>query len=102
MRIVDSAKSQAGRNAIAEYIYRKFGANAVRAFRASYKEARKMILQHPNSGAIDWMLSTEEVIYRYVIISNLSKMLYRIEGDVIYVVDFWDTRKEPPTEIGVS
>lgn len=24
-------------------------------------------------------------------------MLYRVDGDVIYVVDIWDVRKEPPT-----
>ena len=33
--------------------------------------------------------------YRSVIINGLNKMVYRIDGDIIYIVDFWDTRREP-------
>ena len=25
-------------------------------------------------------------------------MIYRIEGDIIYIVDFWDTRREPTNQ----
>ena len=25
-------------------------------------------------------------------------MVYRVEGDVIYIVDFWDTRREPTSQ----
>ena len=99
MMIVDSAKALDGRNRIARYIAHHFGENAVREFRASYKEARKILITYPNIGAIDWRLSTEQVIYRYIIIGNLSKMLYRIDGDVIYVVDFWDTRHAVPSSL---
>lgn len=99
MRIVDSAKALEGRNRIARYIARQFGANAVREFRASYKEARKILLEYPNVGAIDWMFSNEQVVYRYLIIGNLSKMLYRVDGEIIYIIDFWDTRHSAPTSI---
>lgn len=101
MRIVDTSNAIAGRNSIVAYILRNFGENAVRNFRAAYKEARQQVLKHPNSGAIDWNLSTNQVLYRYVVIGNLSKMLYRIDGDVIYVIDFWDTRREPPMIINL-
>ncbi len=23
------------------------------------------------------------------------RLVYRIDGDIIYIVDFWDTRREP-------
>ena len=36
--------------------------------------------------------------YRSVIINGLNKMVYRIDGDIIYVVDFWDTRREPVSQ----
>jgi hypothetical protein len=26
---------------------------------------------------------------------GLNKMVYRVDGDIIYIVAFWDTRKEP-------
>lgn len=97
MRIVDSAKAIEGRNRVVRYIARQFGENAVREFRASYKEARAILLKYPNIGAIDWTFSTEQVVYRYVIIGNLSKMLYRVEGEIIYIIDFWDTRRLGPS-----
>ena len=55
--------------------------------------------QFPNSGTIDWDLSTGQTLYRFFIINDLSKMVYCVKDDVIYVVDFWDVRREPPTEI---
>ena len=33
--------------------------------------------------------------YRSVIINGLNKMVYRVDGNIIYIVDFWDTRREP-------
>ena len=72
---------------------------AVLKFRLQYKEEKRFILLHPDGGAIEENLSTPEVTYRYRHIKGLSKMLFRVEGDTIYIVDFWDTRKEPPTKI---
>jgi len=44
MRIVDPSNAIAGRNSIVAYILRNFGENAVRNFRAAYKEARQQVL----------------------------------------------------------
>lgn len=99
MRIVDTVQAIEGRNSVVEYIAQRFGAKAVRDFRTSYKEVRKQMRQFPNSGTIDWNLSTEKTLYRFFYINDLSKMIYCMKGDVIYVVDFWDVRREPPSEI---
>ena len=32
--------------------------------------------------------------YRSVIINGLNKLVYRIDGDTIYIVGFWDTRMD--------
>ena len=101
MRIVDTLQAIEGRNSVVAYIARQFGAKAVRDFRKSYKEVRKVMRQFPNSGTIDWDLSTEQTLYRFFFINDLSKMVYCVQDNVIYVVDFWDVRREPPTEIKI-
>ncbi len=55
--------------------------------------------QHPNSGSVDLDLSTDDTMYRFFIINDLSKMVYCVKDDTIYVVDFWDVRQEPPSMI---
>jgi hypothetical protein len=32
--------------------------------------------------------------YRSIIINGLNKLVYRIDGEIIYVVGFWDTRMD--------
>ena len=101
MKIVDTLQAIEGRNSVVAYIARQFGTMAVRDFRKSYKEIRKVMRQFPNSGTIDWDLSTEQTLYRFFFINDLSKMVYCVKDNVIYVVDFWDVRREPPAEIKI-
>ncbi|MBO4551532.1 MAG: hypothetical protein J5733_12445 [Bacteroidaceae bacterium] len=59
--------------------------------------ARKL-MRYPNLGKIDPLYADRSVAYRSVIINGLSKLVYRIDDDAIYVVDFWDTRREPTAQ----
>ena len=34
-------------------------------------------------------------MYRCVVMNHYNKIIYRITDDVIEIVDFWDTRREP-------
>ena len=36
--------------------------------------------------------------YRSIIINGLNKLVYRIDDDIIHIVDFWDTRREPKNQ----
>ena len=36
-------------------------------------------------------------MYRSYVMNGLNKMVYRIEYDTIYIVDFWDVRQDPST-----
>jgi hypothetical protein len=49
----------------------------------------------PNIGQIDPLFASHAATYRSVIINGLNKMVYRIAGNVIYIVAFWDTRMQP-------
>ena len=35
---------------------------------------------------------------RYIVVDGLSKMVYRVEDDVIYIAAMWDCRREPETQ----
>ena len=49
----------------------------------------------PNIGQIDPLFEAHAATYRSVIVNGLNKMVYRIDGEVIYIAAFWDTRMEP-------
>ncbi len=55
----------------------------------------KTLKQSPNLGAIDPLFADRRACYRSVVINGLSKMVYRVDDDVIHIVGFWDTRMEP-------
>lgn len=55
-----------------------------------------MLKQHPEMGAIDPLFEDFSIAYRSIVINRLSKMVYYIDNDtVIYIVAFWDCRREP-------
>ena len=62
---------------------------------AAGKGVENLIKQSPNIGFIDPLFSERPQTYRSFIVNNLNKMVYREDGDVIYIVAFWDTRMEP-------
>jgi hypothetical protein len=54
-----------------------------------------MLRKVPNICKIDPLYADRPLTYRSVIINGLNKMVYRVDGEIIYIVDFWDTRREP-------
>lgn len=89
----DNAKRQ--KNQVAYYIRRRFGINREKRFKQEVNQTIIMIMQHPNIGPIDPLFNDRPIAYRSVIINGLSKMVYSIGDDTIYIVAFWDTRREP-------
>ncbi len=57
-----------------------------------------MLVQNPNIGAIDPLYADRPFAYRSVIINGLSKMVYRVDDDIIHIVGFWDCRQEPQNQ----
>ena len=95
MKVVWDAKARKSRNQVAEYIHRHFGAKRKDMFLLEVRETTKMLKTHPNLGPIDPLFNDRPKTYRSVIINGLSKMVYFIEDDTIYIAAFWDTRCEP-------
>lgn len=95
MKVIWDPKATIGKRKIASYLHRRFGVNRVKSFRQEVDQTINMIVRHPNVGSIDPLFDDRPKTYRSVIISGLSKMVYFIDGDIIYIAAFWDCRQEP-------
>ena len=95
MKIIWQTGAKKGRAQVANYIYRQFGLERLKKFRQQVDQTAKMIMSHPDIGSIDPLFADRPFAYRSVIINGLSKMVYRVDGEKIYIVAFWDTRREP-------
>ena len=91
----EHAKEQ--KKQIANYIRKRFGTRHATEFKNEVDQSVKRIMLHPNIGIIDPLFNDCPITYRSVIINSLSKLVYYISNnkDTIYIVAFWDTRREP-------
>jgi len=81
----------------AEYIRLRDGETASESFIEAIDEAIETLKAFPESSPEERLFRKNPLHFRSVPIQKLSKIIYRIEGDTIYVVDFWDTRMKPWT-----
>ncbi|MBP5573308.1 MAG: type II toxin-antitoxin system RelE/ParE family toxin [Bacteroidales bacterium] len=80
---------------IARYINTQFGRETRRNFITKVHETETLLKRHPNIGFPDPLFSHRRYVYRSVIINGLSKLVYYVDNDSIYIAALWDTRREP-------
>jgi plasmid stabilization system protein ParE len=95
MKAVWQEPAKVGRRQVAAYIRKEFGTKRAKIFRQQVDETIKMLICNPYIGKVDPLFDGYSATYRSVVINGLNKMVYRVEGDIVYIVDFWDTRREP-------
>ena len=95
MRVVltDLAKRQIADTA--RYIRQEFSKKSKDSFLQKVRETRRLLADNPHLGPIEPLLAERAQTYRSVVVGKLNKMVYLIEDDVIYIVAFWDCRREP-------
>jgi plasmid stabilization system protein ParE len=98
MKYIWDPKAQWERDQIADYIYEQFGERRSMKFLDDVDEAVDTMLRFPSIGTIDPLFADRSVTYRSVVVDKLSKMVYRIEDDVIYIAAMWDCRREPQVQ----
>lgn len=98
MKIIWQEPAKAGRRQVAAYIRREFGINRAKKFSQEIDDTVNLLLRSPGIGQIDPLYADRPLTYRSVIINGLNKLVYRVDGDIIYIVDFWDTRREPQNQ----
>jgi len=65
----------------------------------SIDEALATIKAYPECGPEERLFRKNPLHFRSVPIQKLSKIIYLVEDNTIYVVDFWDIRMKPWTLI---
>ena len=98
MKIVVDERAAQKIEKTAQYIQEEFGRKARRDFVQALRDIVKLLCQNPNMGPSEPYLVDAPVMYRSIVVNNLNKMIYWINGEVIEVVDFWDTRREPENQ----
>ena len=95
MRVEWTKDAMRQKDQVAEYVRQQFGYKRKRKFVKDVDKAARILMRSPNIGQIDPLFASYAATYRSVIVNGLNKMVYRIDGEVIYIVGFWDTRMEP-------
>ena len=93
--ITELAKEQIRQ--IAKYIRKEFGKDRRDEFIKEVRQTRRLIERSPNIGPVESLLVERPVMYRSYVMNHLNKIVYRIEGDIIYIVALWDVRRDPTT-----
>jgi len=95
MKVVWQTNADRQRDQVAEYIRNEFGSRRRRQFLQDVRQMTQQLKHSPYIGKIDPLFQNRVQTYRSVIVNGLNKLVYRIEGNTIHIVAFWDTRMEP-------
>ena len=98
MKIIWLSDARKGLHDDTVYIQREFGAQRKIKFIEQVRETEAFLSDVPNSGKPDPLFMGRRHLYRSIIINGLSKLVYRVDGENIYIVAFWDTRQEPEAQ----
>ena len=80
--------------AIFDYYKDKAGKKVAHKIRQEILEGTKQLIEHPESGQIEFYLETLNESHRYVLSGNY-KIIYRIEKQTILINDVFDVRQNP-------
>ena len=83
----------------AEFIRVRDGEKACESFLNAVDAVLETLKRFPTSYPEERLFRKNPLQFRSVQIQHLNKIIYRIEDDTIYIVDFWDTRMKPWTLI---
>ncbi len=82
-------------NDIMEYLLETFGISSVIKLRDEIDSYINTLLTNPNVGRVEPFLVGKRYVYRSIVINSINKIVYRIDEDVLYIIDIWDMRRSP-------
>ena len=97
MRIIWSDEAIESVDNTADYIEEYFGVNRSLEFYDEVQVQADSLLAFPKKGPIDDDLKGGKYEYRSLGIGELSRLIYRIDGEVIRILYLWNTRRKPMT-----
>lgn len=90
-----SKKANRSRVSILAYGAQAFGVEIVQQLNDRIEDYVSRLAGNPLMGAIEPLLSNRRLEYHSLVVHEHYKLVYRIEEPRIYIVDLWDTRREP-------
>ena len=95
MKIIWTESAQQSQDTAAKYIFDEFGAIPLLDFYNNLDEIEEKLVAFPEIGKIEPLLQDRSILYRSIVATKYNKIIYHIDNDIIYIADFWDTRREP-------
>ena len=95
MKVKVTKQARAQLRQKSNYIRYTFGLRPSSEFVQKVRRAYKLLVSNPFLGPVEPLMADRPVQYRSIVINRLNKMVYYINDDVIEIVAFWDTRREP-------
>lgn len=77
------------------YIFREFGRKAAEEFEQDIAKWESRIAINPELAHQEPLLKERTKLYRGLIVSRHSKLIFYVEDEVVYIADLWDMRREP-------
>lgn len=68
-------------------------------FYKNLDEIEEDLSDFPELGRIEPLLQDRSKSYRSLVATKYNKIIYYVDDDKIYIVDFWDTRREPKAQV---
>ena len=98
MKIIWTDSAQQSQDAAADYIFDEFGAMPLLDFYNNLDEIEANLIAFPEMGKVEPLLQDRSKLYRSIVASKYNKIIYFLEDNTIFIVDFWDTRREPKAQ----
>ena len=99
MKIIWTESAQKSQDAATAYIFNEFGAMPLIDFYKNLDEIEEDLSDFPELGRIEPLLQDRSKSYRSLVATKYNKIIYYVDDDKIYIVDFWDTRREPKAQV---
>lgn len=77
------------------YIFREFGRKAAEKLEQDILRWEERIAVNPELAHQEPLLKNRAKLYRGLIVSKHSKLIFYVEKEVVYIADLWDMRREP-------
>lgn len=84
-------------NLVSQYCYEQYGENKMNDFLETLELQDKRLSANPQMGHPDPLLINRDESFRALPVQKYYKLIYYVDEakEVIYIVDLWDTRREP-------
>ena len=95
MRVIWSELASLALQDTADYLYEEFGEQQQEDFLFQIDHLAVLLELNPHMGKVEPLLTNLPHEFRSIVANHYNKLIYLINDDLIEIVDFWDTRRDP-------